>query len=93
MRSITGKRSLAGAAGAVGIAGQLAAAYVFILYPALTVPSPERYAFFLAWLVLVGLAVVWWHGHPWRSFAVPVTSVPIALLLLAIGMQSLGWGP
>ena len=63
-------RKLAHVAGAVGIAGQLAAAFSFILVPALTVPPPATYLFFVAWFVLLGLAIAWWRRHPWRSFLV-----------------------
>jgi hypothetical protein len=85
--------TLAQVAGAAGIGGQLAAAYVFILLPGLTVPSPENYLFFLAWAVLLGLAIAWWRHHPWRSFLVPIVSVPPAWLLLEIGKRFLDWVP
>lgn len=93
MESVIGNRTAARVAGAVGIAGQVAAAYVFLLYPALTVPSPANYVFFVAWFVLVGLAITWWRSHPWRSFLVPIISVPVAVLLLATGTRFLGWRP
>jgi hypothetical protein len=93
METVVRNRTLARVAGAVGIIGQVAAAYVFLLYPALTVPSPANYVFFVAWVVLVGLAITWWRSHPWRSFLVPITSVPVAGLLLAAGTQYLGWRP
>jgi hypothetical protein len=93
MESLTGNHMLARVAGAAGVAGQLLAAYIFILYPALTVPSPANYVFVVAWFVLVALAIVWWRDHPWRSFLVPITSVPVAVLLLALGTRLLGWAP
>ena len=93
MQSLTGNRTLARVAGAVGIAGQLVGAYVFILYPAHSVPSPANYAFFVAWFVLVALAIAWWRTHPWRSFLVPIASIPVAALLLAAGTRLLGWAP
>lgn len=86
-------RTTARAAGAAGIAGQVAAAYFFLLFPALTVPSPENYLFFVAWALLLGLALAWWRRHPWRSFLVPIVSVPAAMLVLEIGNRFLGWVP
>jgi hypothetical protein len=80
-------------AGAVGIVGQLASAYWYLLYPLLVVPTPASYAFFVVWFVLVGLTVAWWRRHPIRSFLVPIVSVPIAIVALAIGTTFLGWAP
>ena len=79
------------AAGAAGIAVQVASAYFFLLYPALIVPSPLNYLFFIAWFFLVGLAMAWWRHHPWRSLLVPVVSVPLVVLVLEIGISFLGW--
>lgn len=91
MAGITRNRTLGQAAGAAGIVAQLAAAYFFVLYPALIVPPPITYVFVAAWLVLVVLAIAWWRRHPWRSFLVPVISVPIVWLVLQFGIRSLGW--
>lgn len=93
METVIGNRTLARVAGAAGIAGQIAAAYFFLLAPLLTVPSPENYLFAIAWVVLVGFAIGWWRHHPWRSFLVPIVSVPAVWLVLEIGYASLGWGP
>jgi hypothetical protein len=87
MATMIGNSVLARMAGAMGIGGQVVAAYVFLLIPGLTVPSPQNYLFFLAWAVLLGLAIAWWWRHPWHSFLVPVArddrsgsrSVPQAL--------------
>jgi hypothetical protein len=93
METLISNRTLAHLAGAAGIAGQVAAAYYFLLLPGLTVPSPENYLFFVAWFVLVGLAIAWWRHHPWRAFVVPIVSVPAVLLVLEIGTRFLGWAP
>jgi hypothetical protein len=93
MESLIANRTLARVAGVAGIAGQLASAYVFVLYPALSVPSPANYGFFGAWFVLVAMAVAWWRHHPWRSFMLPIASVPVAALVLAAGSRLLGWAP
>lgn len=90
---VIGNGTLARAAGAAGIAGQVAGAYFFLLFPALTVPSPENYLFFIAWAILLGLAIAWWRRHPWRSFLVPIISVPPVVLMLEIGKRFLGWVP
>ena len=91
--TVIGNRTIARVAGAAGIAGQIAAAFPYILLPALTVPSPENYLFFLTWAVLLGLAIAWWRHHPWRSFLVPIVSVPAVLLVIRLGELFLGWGP
>ena len=93
MASMTGNRPLAHLAGAIGILGQLASAYWYLLYPLLVVPSPWSYVFFVTWLVLVGLTVKWWRQHPIRSFFVPIVSVPVAVVALWTGTEFLGWAP
>jgi len=40
------------------------------------VPSAANYGFFVVWFVLVSLTIAWWRQHPWRSFLVPIVSVP-----------------
>ena len=84
-------RPLAYLAGSAGVVGQLASAYVFLLYPFLVVPPPANYLFYVAWFVLVGLAIAWWGRHPLRSFFVPIVSVPVAVLALWLGITFLGW--
>ena len=91
MERLLGNRTLARIAGVVGIAGQIGAAFSFILLPALTVPPPMTYVFVVAWFVLLGMAIVWWRHHPWRSFLVPVVSVPAVTAVLGLGGQFLGW--
>jgi len=91
--SAIGARPLAHVAGALGIAGQVASAYWYLLYPLLAVPTPASYAFFAAWFVLVGLTVAWWRHHPIRSFFVPIGSVPAVVFALWIGTSFLGWAP
>ena len=93
MASMIRDRPLAHLAGAVGILGQLASAYWYLLYPLLVVPSPASYVFFVAWLIAVALTVRWWPRHPMRSFFVPIVSVPVAVVALWIGTESLGWAP
>ena len=91
--SVIGDRPLAHFAGAIGIVGQLAGAYWYLLYPLLVVPAPASYFFFVAWFVLVGLTFAWWRHHPIRSFVVPIVSIPVAVLVLGIGTTFLGWAP
>ncbi|HET9522367.1 MAG TPA: hypothetical protein VFO73_15065 [Candidatus Limnocylindrales bacterium] len=85
--------ALAHIAGAAGIVGHLAAAYFYLLYPALSVPAPENYVFFVAWAVILGLAALWWRDHPWRSLLVPLVSVATVIVLLELGARYLGWAP
>ena len=86
-----GNRTIARVAGAAGIAGQIAAAIPYIVLPGLMLLPPETYIFFLAWAVLLGLAIAWWRHHPWRSFLVPIVSVPAVLLVIRLGERFLGW--
>ena len=91
--AIANNRTISHAAGAAGIAVQVASAYFFLLFPALTVPTPVNYVFFVAWFLFVGLALAWWRRHPWRSLLVPVVTVPIVIVVLDIGTRFLGWAP
>ncbi|MDQ2965729.1 MAG: hypothetical protein M3R57_07755 [Chloroflexota bacterium] len=93
MTTVVRNDRLARIAGAAGIVAQVAAAYYFVLFPALVVPSPINYLFVAAWFVLVGLAIAWWRHHPWRSLLVPVVSVPVVIVLLELGVRYLGWAP
>jgi hypothetical protein len=86
-------RPLARLAGTAAVIGQLAGAYFFLLYPALTVPSPVNYLFPVAWAILLGLAIASWRHHPLRAFVIPVVSVPICVLFLELGTRFLGWAP
>ncbi len=88
---VIGNRTIARVAGAAGIAGQIAAAIPYIVLPGLMLLPPETYIFFLAWAVLLGLAIAWWRHHPWRSFLVPIVSVPAVLLVIRLGERFLGW--
>ena len=79
-----GNRTIARVAGAAGIAGQIAAAVLYIVFPQVMLLPPETYIFFLAWAVQLGLAIAWWRHHPWRSFLVPIVSVPAVWLVFAL---------
>jgi hypothetical protein len=93
METAIANRRLPYVAAVTGIAAQVASAYVFLLFPALVVPSPVNYLFFAAWFFFVGLAIAWLRHHPWRSFLPPVVTVPLVMVLLEIGTRSLGWAP
>ena len=93
MATLSRQPAVARLAGTFGVVAQIASAYVFLLYPALVVPSPERYWFFFTWFSLVVMTVAWWRDHPRRSFTVPLVSVPTCALVLWFGTRFLGWGP
>jgi len=80
-------------AATLGVAGSVALAYVYVLIPLLTVPTPASYAFYVAWLVLVGVSIAWWRRHPWRSFSVPIVGLFSAIAALWFGGEYLGWAP
>lgn len=79
--------------GAIGIAAQIASAYLYVFAAAFTVPAPAFYAFPVVWLVLVVLSVVWWRRRPLRSLLLPVASIPAVIVVLELGYRYLGWGP
>lgn len=85
--------AMAHVAGAAGIVGHLAASYFYLLYPAMSVPAPANWAFYVAWAVLLGLAARWWRDRPWRSLLVPFVSAPTVIVLLGLGTRYLGWAP
>jgi hypothetical protein len=77
----------------LGVVGSLALAFFYVLVPALTVPWPANYGFYVAWVGLVVLAIVWWRPYPWRSLAVPIVGLVAVLAALWLGNTYLGWGP
>jgi hypothetical protein len=81
------------AAASIGVLGSVALAFFYVLVPALTVPFPAAYGFFVAWAVPLVLSLRWWGSHPWGAFAVPVIGLPIALAVLWFGGEYLGWAP
>ena len=93
MELLIRNRPLARFAGTAGVIGQLAGAYYFLLYPAMTVPTPVNYLFMVTWAVLLGLSIAWWRHQPSRSFLIPVVSGPICVLFLELGTRFLGWAP
>ncbi len=80
-------------AATIGVAGSVALAYLYVLVPLLIVPGLARYAFYLAWVVLVVLSLRWWRSHPWRSFAVPIIGLVVVVPALWLGNAYLGWVP
>jgi hypothetical protein len=78
-------------AATLGVVGSIALGYQYILVPLLTVPSPAKYGFYAAWLVLVGLSIAWWRRHPWRSFGTPIVGFIAAAAVLWFGGEYLGW--
>lgn len=93
MRSIADHPLARGIAGALGVLGSIADGLYFVLYPMLTVPTPANYAFYLAWLVPLGLSVRWWRSHPWRALAVPIVAAVLVNLALRAGEAIFGWAP
>ena len=93
MDSLLQNESARRVAATLGVVGSVALAYYYILAPMLTVPSPAKYGFYAAWFVLVGLSIAWWRRHPWRSFSVPIVGLIVALVVLWLGGEYLGWAP
>ena len=91
MQSIIENTALARLVGVIGVIGHVAAAFVYILLPALTVPFPAFYAFFAAWVIVL-LASIWWlRRHPWRSLVVVLIGFALAVGALILGERLLGW--
>jgi hypothetical protein len=84
-------RSIARAAGIVGIVGHLAAVLLYVILPGLEVSYPALYAFQAAWLIVLAASIWWLRAHPWRSAVVPLIGVFVASVARILGEQSLGW--
>ena len=67
--------------------------YFFVLIPLLTVPSPANYLFYLAWLVPIGLSLLWWRSHPWRGLAVAAIATVLVIAAISVGSAIFGWAP
>ncbi|HEY8238906.1 MAG TPA: hypothetical protein VIF63_05675 [Candidatus Limnocylindrales bacterium] len=93
MTSFLANETVRRIAATLGVLGSLALAYLYILYPLLTVPGLARYGFYGAWIVLVVLSLMWWRRHPWRALAVPVVGLVAVLAALWFGGEYLGWAP
>ena len=77
----------------IGVIGSIALAYVYVLIPMLTVPSPFVYGFVVAWVVLVVASLAWWRRHPWRAFFVPLVGLVLGFGAIQLGTSLLGWAP
>jgi hypothetical protein len=93
MDALVGNEMVRRVAATLGVVGSIALAFFYILVPALTVPEPTMYGFYLAWVVLVVLSLRWWRPQPWRSFAVPIVGLVAVLAVLWFGNSYLGWAP
>ena len=91
--SITRNPGVARLAAGVGIAVHLGGVFVYILIPGLVVPFPALYAFYGAWLLVLGASLRWYREHPWRTSVVPVVGVGIAAAARLAGERLLGWAP
>lgn len=91
MRSIIQNRSVARIAGVLGLVGHLLAVLLYVILPGLEVPKPELYAFWGAWLVVLGATVWWLRSHPWRSALLPLIGAVLVSVVRILGEQYLGW--
>lgn len=78
-------------AASLGVAGSLVLAVGYWLMAYLAVPEPVMPGFLAAAIVLVGLSLVWWGKHPWRSFAVPIVGFVALIAIMWFGGAYLGW--
>ena len=91
MRSIIQNKTVARAAGTVGILGHLVAAIVYIVLPSLEVPYRALFVFEAAWVIVLIVSVWWLRANPWRSAVVPLVGVCLAGAARVLGEQYLGW--
>ena len=91
MTSVVDNRSVARAAGVVGIVGHLAAATLYLLLPGLEVPYPALYGFQAAWVSVLIVSIWSFRNHPWRSVVIPIVGVIAAVVVRILGEQYLGW--
>ena len=91
MTTMIQNRSVARIAGVLGLVGHLLAVVLYVILPGLEVPKPELYAFWAAWLVVLGATVWWLRAHPWRSALLPLIGAVLVSLVRILGEQYLGW--
>jgi hypothetical protein len=91
VRSIIENRSVARAAGIVGVLGHVIAVVVYIVLPGLEVTYPTLFVFEAAWVIVLVLSIAWLRDHPWQSAVVPLVGVVLAWLVRVLGEQYLGW--
>ena len=93
MQSIIESRSWAQIVAALAILGHLAAAMTYVLVPMLIGPPAVTYALGAAWIVLLGLAIYWFRGHPWRTVVVLAIGYAVVQVFVIVGDRYLGWNP
>ena len=91
VRSIIENRSVARAAGIVGVLGHLVAVIVYIVLPGLEVPYPALFVFEAAWVIVLIVSIHWLREHPWRSAIVPLVGVVLAGVVRVLGEHYLDW--
>ena len=91
MKAIIQNRTVARTAGVLGLVGHLVAVLLYVILPGLEVPKPELYAFWAAWLIVLGATVWWLRSHPWRSAFLPLIGAVLVTVIRIYGEQHLGW--
>ena len=91
VRPIIENRTVALAAGIIGVLGHLVAVVVYIILPGLEVTYPTLFIFQAAWVIVLVLSIAWLRDHPWRSAIVPLVGVVLAWVVRVLGEQYLGW--
>jgi hypothetical protein len=91
VQSIIENRTIARAAGVIGILVHLAAVVVYVILPGLEVSYPTLFLFEAAWVIVLIASIIWLREHPWRSAVVPLVGVLIAWAVRVFGEQYLGW--
>jgi hypothetical protein len=91
VRSIIENRSVARAAGIIGVLVHLVGIFVYVVLPGLEVSYPTLFVFEAAWVIVLVLSIRWLRDHPWRSAIVPLLGMVLAGVARVLGEQYLGW--
>jgi len=91
VRSIIENRSVARAAGIVGVLGHLVAVIVYIVLPGLEVPYPALFVFEAAWVIVLIVSIYSLRDHPWRSVIVPLLGGRRTIKKKILGEHYLDW--
>jgi hypothetical protein len=75
----------------VATVGHFFALVLYVLFPMLVAPPLAVKAFAAAWVVVLGLTLLWYRHHPWRTAVLPIAGAVVVGIIRILGEQHLGW--